>query len=312
MKEVLHISTMNAPVGQRHRFWTDQVAAYLSTMEIDVRRKIDFQGSIALRPLGAARIALVDAEYQSVTHRADGRDDRLQLSLVDQGGMEVRRFGQTLTLSQGDWCLLDERESYSFVTSPRCACIVMQMPGPWARRLMPDPGGSVIAGTSCDPHWQRALALGLRAVGSHQASSPVMDDDMLAEQLGNLLALAMSPHAIKVDGRQRGALLRAIRRSMLERHNEPHLGASQIAYLNKISVRYLHKLFASAGTTFGHELLQLRLASAKRLLADQRYIRVSVGEISSLSGFATPEAFTRHFKGALGVTPRKYRQETLK
>lgn len=309
MQEVLHISTIDAPVGQKHRFWTDLVAAHLSTMEIDVRRKIDFQGSIALRALGAARIVLVDAEYQSVTHRADGRDDRLQLSLVEQGGMEVRRFGQTLSLSQGDWCLLDERESYSFETSARCACIVMQMPGPWARRLMPDPGGSVIASSSCDPHWQRALAMGLRAVGAQTASSPVMDDQMLAEQLGNILALAMAPHAITVDGRQRSALLRAIRRSILERHNEPHLSATDIAAQNKISLRYLHKLLAAAGTTFGQELLQLRLASAKRLLADDRYHRVSLGEIACLAGFATPEVFTRHFKGAVGLTPREFRRQ---
>lgn len=312
MQEVLRISTVNTPVGQRHRFWTDQVAAHLSTMEIDVRRKIDFQGSIALRSLGAARIALVDAEYQSVTHHADGRDDRLQLSLIEQGGMEVRRFGQALTLSQGDWCLLDERESYAFETSTRCACIVMQMPGPWARRLMPDPGGSVIASSSCDPHWQRALAMGLRAVGSLKSTNPVMDDNMLAEQLGNILALAMAPHAMKVDGRHRGSLMRAIRRSMMERHSEPHLNATQIAEVNKISLRYLHKLFSSSGTTFGQELLQLRLASARRLLTDDRFHRVSLGEISSLAGFATPEAFTRHFKVAAGATPREFRRTIMK
>lgn len=312
MQEVLHISTVDAPVGQRHRFWTDQVAAHLSTMEIDVRRKIDFRGSIALRSLGAARIVLVDAEYQSVTHRADGRDDRLQLTLVEQGGMEVRRFGKTFTLSRGDWCLLDERESYAFETSTHCACIVMQMPGPWARRLMPDPGGSVIAGSSCDPHWQSALAMGLRAVGSLKASHPVMDDDMLAEQLGNILALAMSPQAIKVDGRQRGSLLRAIRRSILERHNEPDLRATHIADLNRISLRYLHKLLSSSGTTFGQELLELRLTSAKRLLTDVRFQRVSLSEIAALAGFATPEAFTRHFKAAAGVTPREFRRQILK
>lgn len=307
MEELLRITTTDAPIGQRHRYWTSQVVAHLSTMEIDVKRKIDFSASIAIRSLGPARIALVDAEYQSVHHRADGHDDRLQLSLVTHGSIEVRRFGQMVTLGEGDWCLLDERENYSFETSARCSCIVLQMPGQWARRLIPDPGGPLIASKDCDPQWQGALAMGLRAVGGQTMRQMPADDTFVAEQLGNLMALAIGSQTFTMEGRHRGALMRSIRQSILQRHSESGLSAHDIAAQNRISLRYLHKLFAENDTTFSHELSGVRLASAKRMLGDPRYARVQLAEIAAMTGFATPEVFTRHFKSREGVTPRTYR-----
>lgn len=307
MQELLRISTTDAPIGQRHRYWTRQVAAHLSTMEIDVKRKIDFSASIAIRSLGPARIALVEAEYQSVHHRADGRDDRLQLNLVTQGSMEVRRFGQTVTLGEGEWCLLDERENYSFETSARCSCIVMQMPGQWARRLIPDPGGPLIASKDCEPHWQGALSMGLRAVGGQTMRQMPTNDTFVAEQLGNLMALAIGAQNFTMAGRHRGALMRSIRQSILERHCESGLTALAIAEQNRISLRYLHRLLAEDGTTFSLELVRVRLASARRMLCDPRYRRVQLAEIAAITGFATPEVFTRHFRNAEGVTPMTYR-----
>ncbi|QCI95916.1 helix-turn-helix domain-containing protein (plasmid) [Novosphingobium sp. EMRT-2] len=311
VEELLHVKTADAPIGQRCNFWTGQVAAHLSNMRIDVRRKLDFNASISIRSLGPARIALIDADFQAISHRADGSENRFHLNLVQEGGMVLHRFGERIELSAGDWCLIDERESYDFTTSERCSCIVMQMPVPWAKRIIPDPGKPLIASSTCENHWTTALSHGLLAVGAREIRYNAVEDGMVADQLANLLSLALGPRSDMVTGRHKTALLRSIRQVMSERFTENSLTARDVAAASRISLRYLHQLFATQNTSFGQQLLALRLHRAEQMLADRRLAKVSISEIAHAVGFADSSTLTRHFRLHLGLTPRDYRKSRV-
>ena len=51
MEELLHITTADAQVGQKHQYWSKQVTAHVARLEIDVQRKLDFSGTFSVRTL---------------------------------------------------------------------------------------------------------------------------------------------------------------------------------------------------------------------------------------------------------------------
>jgi AraC-like DNA-binding protein len=306
MQELLRVSTADAPIGQKHSYWSRQVATHLAQLEIDVQRKIDFAGTFSVRTLGPARVSLIDAEFQSVMHNGDGRDDRVELIYVDEGHMNIRRFHRTMAIGRGEWCVLDEREDYAFTTSARCACIVLQLPGPWARRFVPELADEIISSNSCLPNWERSLAYGLKAIGTWEITEAVLDDVQVLEHLGGLLTLSLG-RSTPLVSRHKASIMRGIRKSMIERYIDPKLSAADIASQNRISRRYLHQLFVSEGETFGKQLLKLRLQRAEQVLSDYRFRKLTIAEIAQAAGITDPTIFSRHFRDRYGATPSQFR-----
>jgi AraC-like DNA-binding protein len=74
-----------------------------------------------------------------------------------------------------------------------------------------------------------------------------------------------------------------------------------------ISKRYLHYLFAHAGTTFVNEPMRMRLETARRLLSDKRYDALSVSEVAARCGFLEPSHFARRFRKAFSLRPTEFR-----
>ena len=91
----------------------------------------------------------------------------------------------------------------------------------------------------------------------------------------------------------------------LGRHfGDPELSPATVAQANRISVRYLHKVFQARGTTFGHTLIETRLDEARRLLtSDER--RLSIGEIAYRCGFVNQAHFSARYRTRFQQTPRQ-------
>jgi transcriptional regulator GlxA family with amidase domain len=68
-------------------------------------------------------------------------------------------------------------------------------------------------------------------------------------------------------------------------------------------------VFARAGTTFGEELMAVRLKQAHRLLSDCRFNDLPIGEISARCGFIEPSHFARRFKLRFRVSPTEFRRQ---
>jgi AraC-like DNA-binding protein len=103
-------------------------------------------------------------------------------------------------------------------------------------------------------------------------------------------------------------LFHRIRRTLFERLSDPSLGPQSVADAHGISKRYLHLLFAGAGTSFGAALMELRLEQAKRLLDDRRLARIGIAELAWRCGFREPSHFARRFRARYGGAPGAYRK----
>jgi AraC-like DNA-binding protein len=130
---------------------------------------------------------------------------------------------------------------------------------------------------------------------------------VVAEQIVSLLALAASHHHPSPTTHKR-ALLRRVTETIRERCHEPDLDPATVAAALGVSRRYVHLLFASAGTTFSQELYACRLHRAHRLLCDKRFDGLGIAEIAWSCGFSDHSHFTRRFREQFGAPPSAYRQ----
>ncbi|WP_430383474.1 helix-turn-helix domain-containing protein [Streptomyces sp. P10-4] len=84
---------------------------------------------------------------------------------------------------------------------------------------------------------------------------------------------------------------------------DPDLSPESIARAHHISVRYLHKLFQSGGTTVGAWIRQRRLDACR---AELRGRRRSVAAVAHRWGFVSPSHFSRLFRQTYGLTPSEW------
>jgi AraC-like DNA-binding protein len=89
---------------------------------------------------------------------------------------------------------------------------------------------------------------------------------------------------------------------------DPALAPGDVARRIAISPRYLHRLFAERGTTFGRWLLERRLERGRDVLRDPAHADRAIGDIAYSVGFADPSYFARAFKARYGTTPRTARK----
>lgn len=308
MKDIVRVSTNGIPEGQDVRHWSAEVSRYLNKLEIEVSPRQPFAAELLVRTLGPTKVARVEAEYQHVRHRADDAEDRFEILYMEQGFMDIDHYGRRFRLGPKEWCIVDDRESYSFATSERCTCLVFQMPTPWARRFVPDLGENVINGLPASGAWSKSLGYAVEAVGSSEMPDASLEDVYIAEHLGGLLALATGK-SIPNQTTHKAALMRSIKRSLFERFAETTLTAAEIATEHRISRRYLHMLFAEQGETFGQCLQSLRLSRARAMLTDTRYSKTSVAEVGFSVGFADPANFARQFRNAFGLRPSELKKK---
>jgi AraC-like DNA-binding protein len=129
--------------------------------------------------------------------------------------------------------------------------------------------------------------------------------DLVAVLVMELLEAQSAREVPHAEGAGREMLSR-IRAHIDRRLREPDLSPGSIARAHHISVRYLHKLFQSDGTTVGQWVRQRRLDSCRRELSRARSRGVTVAAVANRWGFSSPAHFSRTFREAYGMTPSQW------
>ena len=98
----------------------------------------------------------------------------------------------------------------------------------------------------------------------------------------------------------------SLARRLITRHlSKATLSPTMIADLLGVSVRYLHVLFETTGTSFSQTVTAQRISESRRLLC-QRPPR-PIAEIALACGFGSLATFYRIFSASEGVTPGEFR-----
>jgi AraC-like DNA-binding protein len=90
------------------------------------------------------------------------------------------------------------------------------------------------------------------------------------------------------------------------------LSVAEVAQRQRVTPRYVHKLFETEGLTFSSFVLGQRLARAHRTLSDPRFADRTIGSVAFDVGFGDLSYFNRTFRRHYGATPGEIRQSALK
>jgi AraC-like DNA-binding protein len=107
-----------------------------------------------------------------------------------------------------------------------------------------------------------------------------------------------------------GYLLREILDFVNRGISDTELSPQRVAEHFGISVRYVHKLFACSGMTFGSYVSATRLDHIRRELSSPSCRRQPISAFAYRWGFGDISTFNRAFKHRFGCTPSNFRQRS--
>ncbi len=300
-----------ADVDSRHAlaYWVDTVCKSFLEIDIDSPNREHFHGRLDQSELGPATLYIVEADTQTVRRTpariAHSRYAGYFLLQLRAGELRFQQHGRESFIATGDCVLVDCNAPYRLECLPATRTVAVRFSHDWLRNWIPAPESLAARPFRSGIGWSTALAAALANLDADRNEELALPAGAVAEQIAALLALAAGPDAHASTGSEK--LLSRIRRTLRDRCHEPGLSPGAIADAHDISKRYLHYLFANAATTFGNELMRMRLECAYRLLSDRRYDTLSVGEVAARCGFFEPSHFARRFRKAFGLCPTEFR-----
>jgi AraC-like DNA-binding protein len=104
------------------------------------------------------------------------------------------------------------------------------------------------------------------------------------------------------------ARLRAIMADIAAHISDCELSVAAVAQRQRVTPRYIHKLFEREGLIFSQFVLSQRIARAHRILTDPRCARRSISSVAFETGFGDLSYFNRVFRRRYGATPSEVRR----
>ncbi len=303
-------STGQMAPGKALAYWKDVICENLLELRIDSADETNFRGRIAKYSFGPLKANFISVSEQRVWRTGPGsrspEEGMFHLIHLRNGVQHVEQYNRQLTVLPGNCLLVDCRSKFDFRFPEGVEALVLEIRRDWIRSWLPAPEDAVAQVIDGSSGWGATLASALGNLEPATLGSLGLPHAVIAEQIAVLLSLAIVPNGLSLTTHKR-SLLRRVSDTLRERCHEPELDPAAVASTLGLSRRYIHRLFASAGTTFTHELYTVRLDRAQRLLADKRFDDVSIAEIAWNCGFSEPSHFTRRFRDRFGVPPTTFR-----
>ncbi len=240
------------------------------------------------------------------------RHNNFFIGFLLSGGAVLRQDGHTATLHPGDIAILDSTRVYSIDVPKSFDALWIRTPRHRLEGRLRDV--SEIMASKIDGH----VGVGhvasemLRAALAEAPRLSVPEANRVANNLLDLLSAALSRRVRSLDTTpttRSDAMLRRVQEFIDSRLDDETLTRSTIAQANKMSIRYMNKLFEREGYSLSRWVRMRRLERCRLDLEDPLSIHRQVSEIAYSHGFKNVSHFNRLFKAHFGSAPRALRQE---
>jgi AraC family transcriptional activator of tynA and feaB len=303
-------STEHQLPGKALSYWRDVICENLLQMHIQSSHENAFFGHIEKHAFGPMKANFISVSEQKVwrerTAACNAKDHLFHLIHVRKGVQLIEQYGRSLKVGAGECLLIDCLAGFEFDFPQGVEALVLELRRDWLKGWLPAPEDAAARLIDGRSGWGATLASALSNVTPVTVGASGLPPTVVAEQIVSLLALAAAHYDSSPTTHKR-ALLRRVAETIRERCHEPELDPATVAAALGLSRRYIHLLFASAGTTFSQELYACRLHRAQRLLCDKRFEGLGIAEIAWSCGFSEPSHFTRRFRERFGSPPSAYR-----
>ncbi|WP_245413555.1 acetamidase/formamidase family protein [Mangrovicella endophytica] len=298
------------PAASRAAVWNDALAGALLTARA-VGASLG-SAEVAVRRSGSgARLARIRAGAQTLAPLAGRTVPTLALVLVLSGRGRIETGDRGTEIVDSDLVVLDLTEDWTIGWRADFDILLLLFPG---QRLLSRLGRAPVAlptvlGSS------RAAAAARPVMRMLGPDIEAVDDADLASMENALVELVVS--ALLAEGRRgeapassvRTAHMRRVTAAIGARLGDADLSLADIARQERLSVRYLQRLFEEAGEAFSDHLRRRRLERCWTDLCDPRHAADAIAEIAWRWGFRDQAHFSRAFSAQYGVSPREARRQ---
>jgi AraC-like DNA-binding protein len=238
--------------------------------------------------------------------------DLLYLCMTLTGTTVGSRGGREMILSDGDAVLMTNEEATWTMTSPASANIAgIRLPRSAIAPLVPKLENVTMRRIAKDTSGLRLLRKYLDVVADDEALAAPASQRLIVSHFYDLVALALGADgdakALTVGATVGAVRLAAIKTEIVANLNDGNLSATTVAARNRVTVRYLHKLFESEGVTYSEFVLRERLARAYHNLRNPLFSRRAISTIAFDLGFNDLSYFNRAFRRRYNATPSEIR-----
>lgn len=299
-------STAGLAPGVKMNRWTDLVSENMTEMIVDTDDPENYAAHWRQFALGEVDLNFILSGTQRCWRSAQmirpETGSTYELVHIRTGRMVVLGKDFEELVPAGGFTLLQNDRPYEFRCLEPTEALTAHFDDNWLRRWLVHRQTFTHAPIEVRRAWGAPLAALLRTISHEGLQGAALPRSTIADQIGALFALMSRPAAAGVrTGRE--ALLARLRGLMREGFEDPELSPQILAKRAGVSKRYVHKVFANAGTTFGQELIELRLNRAKQMLADPRYVGWTIAQVAMECGFSDQSHFSRRFRGRYGIAP---------
>jgi transcriptional regulator GlxA family with amidase domain len=177
----------------------------------------------------------------------------------------------------------------------------------WLSPLLGNVERTAIRRMRQDSEAQRFLVKYL-GILSHLLTKPELRY-VVVTHINDLIALSLDDdHAAKANRLDvPEARLKAIKSDILENLSSPELTETAVALRQRLTSRYIRKLFQAKDTTFSKFVLSHRLMRAHRLLSDPLFADMRIIDIALAVGFSDFSYFDRTFRRQFHAAPSEVR-----
>ena len=308
------ISTDAFPEAKRLQMWREVYGRGIATVDIEPIGDAPFHADVTFNQLPGVSIAAGSrspAHYRAPKELAGRGKDFMVISVLRTGRASATQFGKELISGVGSASVIAPHDPSTSTMLTKGSFVTLLLPLTAIARRAPhytQAFGRPIPSSNAALH---LLNRYIDVVTDSAVTDPTVAHSV-SEHMLDLAALALGAHGDDAEiARMRGgtaARLTAIKSDILRALGDSELSTEAIAIRHGISPRYVRKLFEQDGSSFSTFVLVERLAKAHRMLVDQHFGHLSIGQIAHESGFSDVSYFNRSFRRQFGGRPSDFRE----
>lgn len=301
-------------VGSERRldYWVGAICEAFLEMDCSSREGFAFEGALTSVGVESLTFNQVIASTQDVYRTpggiARGRQHPFYLITQLHSTWHVRQGGHLAQLRPGDAVLVDSAHAYELHFPSDVVCLSVQMPRAWVGQWLTHLDDAAPRVVFRDRGWGQSLSALCLQLGGDPALALAYPQALLSDQLGAMMAAALEPVVAVRTPANQGIVGRA-ETVLLAQLDHAGVVAESVAREIGVSVRTLHRSYATQQATFAGTLRRHRMARAVSLLAQPRLAQLSIAEVGCRCGYADASHFVREFQRAMGTTPARWRRE---
>jgi len=310
---VLEFSTSGVPEKDKAAFWREHYGQVM--LRVDLEPAPDRVFEATNRCLSLPGLQLLEGSSsparisRSGQYLADGNDD-IVLAINRSGSVIINSGGRECRLGQGEAIVMSGDEAGSYHRTTFGEALAVRVPRTMFDSTVVSLDDALMRPIPAD---HGALKL-MEDYAGWLLNAGIIDHQLLnlsVRHIQDLLALTIGPTADFADtARTRGlraARLKLAKSFIVSQSQRRDLSVGAVAVKNKVTPRYVQRLFEADGTTFSEFLTRQRLARAHRLLCEPSSSTAAISTIAYDVGFGDLSYFNRCFRREYAMTPREVR-----